>query len=275
MVRRGAADGRRLCSAGLVAFRRGTRVGSHLRHSRGVVPVCAVARNAGCVRRGHGPIGRAPDPGVRADAIEALSKVDHVVVDKTGTLTTGARRTQRRHRRRPARPFSMCRHCARARRRFRPSDRACSCGDLVFDGRTCSPPLATNIVATSGCGVEGSIAGRVYRFGRPDWVAALRSHQGVRRIDDMPCDQIRVTLGDSDGLLGLFAFGDRVRPDAAALIAWFHQRHIAVSLVSGDRTATVAMSLKPSGYMTSSAMPCPPPNATSSSRCSNAAKWWR
>ncbi len=96
---------------------------------------------------------------------------------------------------------------------------------------------ARDIVVTPGSGVEGVIDARRFRLGRPEWVAALH-RQDVPSLAVAP-DVILVALGDESGALAWIGFADTLRASAPALVASLRQMGLAVSLVSGDRQATV------------------------------------
>lgn len=177
-----------------------------------------------------GALGRRYVLAVRSDALEALSKVTHVVLDKTGTLTTGQVRVVE------VRPLgaerrSDCLALAAALEQGseHPIARA-------LRGAARPDIEARDIVVTPGSGVQGVIAGRRCRLGRPEWVAALHG-QSVPSLEVAP-DVILVALGDESGALAWLGFADTLRPSAPALVGSLLQMGLAVSLVSGDRQAT-------------------------------------
>jgi Cu2+-exporting ATPase len=107
--------------------------------------------------------------------------------------------------------------------------------------REIAPALvAEGIVAVPGNGVEGIVEGRPHRFGRPEWVGALHRQPLPAVAEAVAADAIAVALGDDAGWIALFTFSDGIRPGAAALVAELLEMGIGVSLLSGDRTATVA-----------------------------------
>ena len=180
-----------------------------------------------------GALGRQRILAVRADALEALSRVTHVVIDKTGTLTTGT--------------FRLI--TAEALGGF---DReAClSLAAALEQGST--HPVATalraaglqratagDVIAVPGQGVAGTIGGRRYRCGRPAWVSELHGLPLPAVADALAADTIPVALADQSGWIAWFTFGDSLRPGAAEFIGTLRAMGIAVSLVSGDRRATV------------------------------------
>jgi Cu2+-exporting ATPase len=190
----------------------------------------ALAAAAGALGRRHVVI-------ARADALEALARVTHVVFDKTGTLTTGhmglvdtiavgdvdgneavalaaALEAQSEH------PLARAFRAAAA-------------------GRTL--PHAEALQAIPGAGIEGRIGGRRLRLGHPDFVTALAGTALPPEVVRMDPAATLVALGDEAGVLALFALGDALRPGAAGLVADLKARGITPVLISGDRAATVAV----------------------------------
>jgi len=90
-----------------------------------------------------------------------------------------------------------------------------------------------------GCGVEGVVAGRRYRCGRPAWAGALHRRWPPAQPPTIAPDQTAVALADDDGWLAWLSFGDSLRADAAALVTGLRKMGLRVSLISGDQTAAV------------------------------------
>jgi Cu2+-exporting ATPase len=181
-----------------------------------------------------GALGRRQVLCVRSDALETLSRVTHVVLDKTGTLTTGDVQLV------GITPFTdaeagACRAIAAALEQGSGHPIARALAAFAHDGRA-----ARDVAAIPGCGVEGVVDGTRYRFGRHDWVAGICDAP-------MPCAgasaspaQTPVALASETEWLATLRFGDTLRPSACSLIASLRGRGLDVSLVSGDRAATVA-----------------------------------
>jgi Cu2+-exporting ATPase len=88
-----------------------------------------------------------------------------------------------------------------------------------------------------GAGVEGTIAGRRYRIGKPDYAAQLFVQEGeqARLIDTQKTQSGHwILLADSDGPLCWFRLQDQLRDDAAATVKSLQQRGLRVHLLSGD-----------------------------------------
>ena len=180
-----------------------------------------------------GALGRRRILAVRSDALETMARVTHVVLDKTGTLTTGRLQlaeVQPLH----GNDRTVCVAIATALEQGseHPIARAL---------RSRPPELAAlaarDVVASPGNGIEGVIEGRRYRLGRPDWVAAL--HGLPLEAHAVASDAIAVALGDETGGLALLSFSDTLRPGAKALVGRLQEMGIDVSLLSGDRDETV------------------------------------
>jgi Cu2+-exporting ATPase len=177
----------------------------------------------------------------RADALETLARVTHVVFDKTGTLTMG-RSTLVDILPQGAATRSEALALAVALEAHSEHPLAQAFRDAEPD--RAAVPSAGSLVVVPGNGVEGIIAGRRLRLGRPEFVAALSGqplpYDAARVTPDATC----VALGDAAGFIALFALGDAPRPGAADLVARLRSIGIVPLLLSGDRAATVAVVAK-------------------------------
>ncbi|NWN84068.1 MAG: cadmium-translocating P-type ATPase, partial [Halomonas sp.] len=170
---------------------------------------------------GHGQLRRRGVLVTRADAIEALSQVDRVILDKTGTLTTGhmslvATRplgdlTAEHARSLAAALEARSEHpIARA---FRPYRDGC--------------PQAQQITSLPGKGLEGRLDDRRWRLGRPDFAAPERS-------TTTPDTGQWLLLAEEGEPRCWFRLQDRVREDAAETVAALDALGLEVELLSGD-----------------------------------------
>ncbi|MEZ5487913.1 MAG: cation-translocating P-type ATPase [Steroidobacteraceae bacterium] len=172
----------------------------------------------------------------RPDAIEGLAQADTVMLDKTGTLTTGAARLLEVRTVEPlddatalalAAALEQCsRHPLAAA--FLPHARA---------GLHCS-----DAQEVAGQGIEGTINDRRWRIGRAEWVAALRPPAAAS--PPVPLADTAATagvaLGDAHGLQALFTFADELRADAVQTVSRLTGLGLELRLASGDRDAPVA-----------------------------------
>lgn len=180
---------------------------------------------------------------VSGNAWESLARVTHVVFDKTGTLTKGRL------------SLSSVEPLAGHRRaRSIAAASALEAGTThpiaqALQRESVHALVAEGIVAVPGNGVEGILDGRPHRLGRPEWVGALHRHAVPALAESIAPDAITVALGDDSGWIAWFTFADVIRPGAAALVAELQEMGIEVSLLSGDRTATVARVAQSIGIM--------------------------
>lgn len=155
------------------------------------------------------------------DALARLTRVDTVLLDKTGTLTLGRlqlRDTVTFH----DMDGDRARHIAAALEHgsSHPIGQA-------FAGIAAAPAQAIEVVA--GQGVSGLVDGRRYLLGQPQFAAP----------GAVP-DQDGIFLGDGHRLLARFEVSDQERPDAAAAVAALRADGLDVQILSGDRAPAVA-----------------------------------
>ena len=182
-----------------------------------------------------GALGRQRILMVSANALETLSRVTHVVLDKTGTLTTGRAQLIDVT---PLGQLDAMRCLTLAATLEQGSVHPVA---IALRGATAPGCVATDVVATVGCGVEGMIAGRRYRCGRPDWVGNLHAAPIPPAAEQIDARHCAVALADECGWLAWMTFGDAMRPSARGLVESLRRLGIEVSLVSGDRAATTQL----------------------------------
>ena len=184
----------------------------------------------------HGTLARMGVLALGADALESLARADTVVMDKTGTLTTG----------RPA----LASAAAFDGGDVAPWLRIAAALEqdaghpiaLAFARRDVAP--AQGVRATPGQGVEGIVDGRRYRLGRADFAAA--------RADDGA-----LWLGDGASAFARFTLSDPLRADAGAAIAALRALGVAPRILSGDGVEAVASAAHALGVETQAARQSP------------------
>jgi len=161
-------------------------------------------------------------------ALERLAKVDTVVFDKTGTLTLGRPELlpDSQHR---AEDLAEAALLARASRH--PLSRAIA--------RAAGPgPTAEGVQEVPGMGLALETAQGTIRLGRRGFVGLSDepSAHGLLGLEKGP----ELWLARPGRRPVRFAFADRARLDAAAVVAALQKRGIRVELLSGDRPGAVA-----------------------------------
>jgi Cu2+-exporting ATPase len=160
----------------------------------------------------------------RSRAYEALSRATDMVLDKTGTLTFGRVGVSRVALLGEADEA----HCLAIAAALEATSRH----PVANAFRLGSPDKADNVSHFPGEGIEGVVAGQRYRIGAQRFCQALCGTPAPRRSN--------VYLAAERGWLAGFELSDRLRPDAAALVAELRRRGIEVHLASGDEPAAVS-----------------------------------
>ena len=167
----------------------------------------------------------------RGRALEALERISDVVLDKTGTLTTG-----RLSLRQVILLAAMKKGAALDLAR---SLEACSRHPVAraFPGAGTREVTAPRNVP--GQGIEASVEGRRVRIGSEAFCQALCGVPPAGPAHPN-FDGSFVFLADERGWLAAFQLEDTLRPAAASLVARLKHEGLAVHLASGDRPEVAA-----------------------------------
>ncbi|MBB5015150.1 heavy metal translocating P-type ATPase [Rehaibacterium terrae] len=168
----------------------------------------------------HGALARIGVLALRPDALDTLARADTLVLDKTGTLTEG--RPSLRH----VETFAGM-DAAQARRIAAALER--DAGHPLaraFAGE--AAPVADEVRAAPGQGIQGLVDGRCYRLGRADFAAS--------RFDDG-----MIWLGDGTHALARFVIEDRPRADAVEAVAALKSLGLSPTVLSGDGVIAVGL----------------------------------
>jgi Cu+-exporting ATPase len=178
-----------------------------------------------------------------AEALELAGSVTLVVFDKTGTLTRGQPTLVAQHPVSPDVPLLALAAALQVGSEH-PLGRATL---VAAQGLPIEP--ATQLKALPGRGIFGVVGSRSLSLGSTRYMAELK-------VDLSPLDYLQETLSlqgnslgwlaetDANGcsrLLGLLAFGDRIKDESAAAIMALHNLGITTALVSGDHNSAVQL----------------------------------
>ncbi len=181
----------------------------------------------------------------RSAALEALAGIDVLACDKTGTLTTTEPALTRVIALRGHRSTEVL-SLAAALESVAAHPFARALAQSVKATHT-AVPAAQDVSLTPSAGIEGTVAGRRLRIGKIEYALALAG-QDVQKAwfrrwaslaSQLPREDSVIALADVHGALALFAFGEALRPDAAALVDAARAGGVEVLLVSGDRAGAV------------------------------------
>lgn len=160
--------------------------------------------------------------------LETLTQIDRVVMDKTGTLTTGnVHLKQVRILVREEMSESQVLGIAAALESGSSHPIA-----KAFAG-VAGQVQASQCTAQIGAGVSGCIEGKWYRLGTPSYASPAQQL-------DFPAEGLWLLLADEQRALAWIALEDQLRTTAADCVAQFQARGIRVALLSGDRVDNVS-----------------------------------
>jgi Cu+-exporting ATPase len=163
-----------------------------------------------------------------ADALELARSLQVVAFDKTGTLTEGRPRLVAH-----TAPLALA-----------AALQAGSEHPLARAVRDAAPGVAParELSAQPGRGVRGEVDGQLLALGSAHWLAEL----GLALPADAGADAQKAQghslswlarVGDGPAVLGWLAFGDELKPTAAAAIERLHALGLRTVLISGDHRA--------------------------------------
>jgi Cu+-exporting ATPase len=174
-------------------------------------------------------------------ALEAASRVDAVLVDKTGTLTTGRPVLTDVHAVSAGGEAEVLRLAAAVEQASEhPVARAIVAG---ASGANVVPEGVEGFAMEAGAGVEGRVAGELVRVGTAEWIAR-------GGVDSNPLEAVAQRLAEQgrtvafvasgDRLLGLVAVSDTPLTGAAQAITALRDLGVEVTMVTGDRPGAAA-----------------------------------
>ncbi len=176
-----------------------------------------------------------------SQALETATKLDTIVLDKTGTITMG----------KPAVVDIVL-----FDDRFETEDKLLEMAATVEKGS--EHPLGKAIVkeagargieltdpgnfkATGGAGVQAEVDGRQVLVGKPKWFQekGISFESAENKIRDLQSEGKTVMLVTiNDALAGLITVSDTLKPDSAEAIRQLHDQHLKVVMITGDNQQT-------------------------------------
>jgi P-type Cu2+ transporter len=159
-------------------------------------------------------------------ALERLAEVDTVLLDKTGTLTTGVPRLADNP---DIAPATLALAAAMAAHSRHPYSRALA----AAGGRANSSSIRLDAVSEHpGFGLEARAGETIYRLGRPEWVLSNSD-------TSMWHAEAGVVLSANGQGLAQFQFSDRLRAETEETIAELAHDGFKIEIISGDRDQPV------------------------------------
>nr|WP_225418473.1 heavy metal translocating P-type ATPase [Lacticaseibacillus daqingensis] len=169
-------------------------------------------------------------------ALETAGRIDHVLVDKTGTLTQGVFQVNAVVSFTAATEDTVLAQLAALEAH---SSHPLATGILTAakaEGLTVAP--ATDVQAQQGVGLTGTINGQAYAIVTARYLADQGLAFDHARYDELAAagNSISFLLHDRT-VLGLVAQGDAIRPEAPALIKQLRAQGITPVMLTGDNAA--------------------------------------
>jgi len=160
------------------------------------------------------------------EALERIQGLRAVVLDKTGTLTTGHPTVIEAH------PLGGA-DAAQALRLAAAVEQASEhpLARAVVEAARGPLPAATGVRSEPGAGITGTVEGRRVQVGSPAWLGI-----DAQPADDAAHTHVGVAIDGAPALL--LSIADPLRPDARGGVAQLHRLGLRVVLASGDREAT-------------------------------------
>ncbi|MDD9209177.1 heavy metal translocating P-type ATPase [Aeromonas dhakensis] len=163
----------------------------------------------------------------RGHVLDVLTRANRIVMDKTGTLTTGnisLTSTEALANLDETRCLAIARALeAYSEHPIARAFRSNAAEDVVL-------LAASKVTPVIGHGIEGVIEGRHYRLGSARWLGISDTHEAQ-------ADGLVIYLADEDRALARFLLTDTLRPDAKALIQSFKAAGLKTTILTGDSSA--------------------------------------
>ncbi|MFM4827310.1 heavy metal translocating P-type ATPase [Aeromonas rivipollensis] len=159
----------------------------------------------------------------RGHVLDVLTRANRIVMDKTGTLTTGNISLV------GIQPLAElgkdeCLAIARALEAY--SEHPIARAFRRKGAEEAVLPAASEVTPVIGHGIQGRIAGKHYRIGSPRWLALADEQEATQGL--------AIYLADETGPLARFTLADTVRADAGALIQAFKAAGLQTTILTGD-----------------------------------------
>ncbi len=170
----------------------------------------------------------------RLDALESMARLDHLFIDKTGTLTTQALslqqvQVQRANQRLATPDAALAVAVSLAQWSHHPLSQA-----LVAAGASAAPWAWSQVEERPGQGLVGrDEQGMAWRLGARDWACTGGVAPDEAASDAAP----RVWLCAEDGGCASFSFEETLREGAAEAVTALQAQGYRLSLLSGDSPA--------------------------------------
>ncbi|KAI0630753.1 heavy metal translocatin [Trametes polyzona] len=171
-----------------------------------------------------------------ATTIEQARKVNHVVLDKTGTVTQGKLSVVSRFVEDDSPEFKVADVVAALVASSRHPVARAVAADLEASQANPTGAPVENVEMVTGKGVQATLLGQPLRGGSATWLG-LESHPAVQPLLAGGLTTFCVVHGSR--LIAAFGLSDTLRPEAHTVLQALAARNIRISILSGDHAAAV------------------------------------
>lgn len=185
--------------------------------------------------------GRAAEKGILikdAVTLEEAKKVDVILLDKTGTLTTGEMQVSEVF---PIENYTteeVIRYAAAIELK---SDHPLAKAIVKYaQGSNLEIPEATNVITKAGSGISGEVSGRQVEVGSVKLLTTATDSLSNMIELEQNKGRTMLTVFLDEVFAGLIAISDTPRKEAKAFIEELKQMHIRPVMVTGDQERTAA-----------------------------------
>jgi Cu+-exporting ATPase len=175
------------------------------------------------------------------EVLESTRRVDTIVLDKTGTLTTGQMRVAAVH---AAAGTTEREVLALAGAVEDPSEHPI--GEAIAEAARAGAPAAgapsppvTGFRATPGLGVEGAVDGMLVAAGRPEWLARrwpMPVELGSQGARAQGAGRTVVAVGWEGSVRGIIVVSDTLKPTSAQAVQELRGLDLSPVLLTGDNS---------------------------------------
>jgi P-type Cu2+ transporter len=165
----------------------------------------------------------------RAGAIERLARVNRVILDKTGTLTLGQLRISSIE---PLAEMGADEALGVAAALEAVSEHPIARAFAVAH----PAGHASEVSVSPGLGIEGTVAGRRWRLGRPGWAAGLAG----AHPPPVAGDETAVCLAHETATVAIFRLADLLRAGSRVQLDRLAELGLVAEIASGDASEVVA-----------------------------------
>lgn len=174
-------------------------------------------------------LGRSATKGILirdASCLNIISKLDYVLVDKTGTITSGKPEVVDF-----VTTIEANKYLELAKALESNSEHPLAHAVLTYKPTVVSTYKVTDFAMVSGGGISGIIDGTKYFLGSSNWLSNIVKSPNT--LDDQN-NHTRIFLADENQVLARLDISDTIKPDSILAIEKLHNMGIKVAMVTGD-----------------------------------------